>query len=155
MRRKRVFFGLAALGVLITSVLVVRAAWPVVGSPAQLLPFGIGSGIAYAQQELTREEDILPKEDIENILNREGTKGPGGTTTPSPPPRPPTPSPPRPGPTPGPSPAPDPGPPPIPGNQDGTLMKAGGSTYGPVPLMPNGDCPGEYPVKRNAGCYLR
>ncbi len=33
MRQKKVFIGLAAFGVLITSVLVVRAAWTV-GSPA-------------------------------------------------------------------------------------------------------------------------
>ncbi len=32
-------------------------------------------------------------------------------------------------------------------------MKAGGSAYGPVPLMPNGGCPREYPAKRDKGCY--
>ncbi len=151
MRQNRVFFGLAAIGVLVTSVLVVRVAWSVVGSPVDLLPFGIGSSMAYAQQGITNEEDILDEEDIQDILN-EVPKGPGGpTTTPGPPP-------PRPPPTPGPPPSPPrptpaPSPPPNPGNQDGTLMKAGGSTYGPVPLMPGGDCPKEYPAKRDKGCY--
>ncbi len=41
--------------------------------------------------------------------------------------------------------------------QDDTrrLLEAGGPTEGPVPAMPGGGCPEEYPVKRNAGCYLK
>jgi len=33
------------------------------------------------------------------------------------------------------------------------LMDAGGPTAGPVPLMPDGGCPQEYPVRRDDACY--
>jgi hypothetical protein len=33
------------------------------------------------------------------------------------------------------------------------LFNAGGPSNGPVPLMPNGDCPVEYPDKHNGLCY--
>jgi hypothetical protein len=33
------------------------------------------------------------------------------------------------------------------------LFEAGGPRIGPVPLMPGGECPGEYPVKRGGACY--
>jgi hypothetical protein len=33
------------------------------------------------------------------------------------------------------------------------LFKAGGPTSGPVPLMPDGSCPAEYPVRQNGACY--
>jgi hypothetical protein len=33
------------------------------------------------------------------------------------------------------------------------LMEAGGPTVGPVPLMPGGGCPQEYPVRRHGACY--
>jgi hypothetical protein len=35
------------------------------------------------------------------------------------------------------------------------LVEAGGPTAGPVPLMPRGGCPDEYPVRRHGVCYLR
>jgi hypothetical protein len=41
-------------------------------------------------------------------------------------------------------------------NQDtgnGDLFNAGGPGSGPVPLMPDGSCPAEYPVKSNGACY--
>ena len=71
----------------------------------------------------------------------------GGTTTPSPSPAPKTPSPaPK---TPSPTPkTPTPAP-----KDSGTLMNAGGLTTGPVPMMPNGSCPRELPVKRDGACY--
>jgi hypothetical protein len=37
----------------------------------------------------------------------------------------------------------------------GQLMDAGGSSSGPVPLMPDGGCPAEFPVKQGEACYLR
>jgi hypothetical protein len=37
--------------------------------------------------------------------------------------------------------------------RDETLMDAGGPENGPVPLMPNGECPKEFPVKRGAACH--
>src|ERR671916_748976 len=84
----------------------------------------------------------------------------GSTTTPSPSPSPtpnpapsPSPSPPL-RPTPAPTPRPTPPPQPLRSNDDrGTLMNAGGTTNGPVPLMPDGSCPPEYPVKQAAACY--
>jgi hypothetical protein len=33
------------------------------------------------------------------------------------------------------------------------LMNAGGPANGPVPLMPDGSCPVEYPVKQDGACY--
>jgi hypothetical protein len=35
----------------------------------------------------------------------------------------------------------------------GDLFNAGGPTNGPVPLMPDGGCPEEFPVKHNGLCY--
>jgi hypothetical protein len=36
---------------------------------------------------------------------------------------------------------------------DRDLFNAGGPKSGPVPLMPDGSCPVEYPVKSNGACY--
>ncbi len=87
--------------------------------------------------------------------------GSGGTTTGAPktqappPPAPKTPSPPAPKTT---SPAPKTPSPaaktPTPAPDDlGTLMNAGGPTTGPVPMMPNGSCPREFPTVRDGACY--
>lgn len=35
----------------------------------------------------------------------------------------------------------------------GSLLDAGGPKEGPVPLMPDGSCPREYPVKEEGSCY--
>jgi hypothetical protein len=51
MREKKVFTGLAVSGVLLTSVLVVRVAWSL-GSPADLLPFGIEHRAPFAPSEI-------------------------------------------------------------------------------------------------------
>lgn len=42
---------------------------------------------------------------------------------------------------------------PAPTRERGPLMDAGGPTAGPVPLMPGGGCPEEYPVRRHGACY--
>ena len=34
-----------------------------------------------------------------------------------------------------------------------TLLNAGGPTNGPVPVMADGDCPVEFPIKRNGRCF--
>lgn len=34
-----------------------------------------------------------------------------------------------------------------------TLLEAGGPSAGPMPLMPGGNCPAEYPVRRGNVCY--
>ena len=39
------------------------------------------------------------------------------------------------------------------GEADRDLLEAGGLTDGPVPIMPGGDCPEEYPLKRGDACY--
>lgn len=36
----------------------------------------------------------------------------------------------------------------------GTLMDAGGPSEEPVPTVPNGGCPEEYPVEEDGGCYV-
>jgi hypothetical protein len=38
-------------------------------------------------------------------------------------------------------------------NDSGTLLNAGGPTAGPLPTMPDGSCPSQYPDKRPDGCY--
>ena len=38
---------------------------------------------------------------------------------------------------------------------NGNLLEAGGPTSGPVPLMPNGSCPREFPTKREGLCSPR
>ncbi len=35
------------------------------------------------------------------------------------------------------------------------LMDAGGPADGPVPLMPGGSCPAEFPLERSGACYVR
>jgi hypothetical protein len=36
-----------------------------------------------------------------------------------------------------------------------TMMNSGGPERGPVPLMPGGSCPAEFPVERSVACYSR
>jgi hypothetical protein len=45
--------------------------------------------------------------------------------------------------------SPRPGPPP----ESRNLFASGGPTNGPVPLMANGECPAEFPAKRNGLCH--
>jgi hypothetical protein len=83
--------------------------------------------------------------------------GPCASSDPAPAPTPPPP-PPTPNPASGPhAPAPDPTPPaltpPPPAPGGGQLMKAGGSSAGPVPPMPGDVCPKEFPKKRGGVCY--
>jgi hypothetical protein len=40
-------------------------------------------------------------------------------------------------------------------NRYGNLLEAGGPSSGPVPLMPDGGCPREFPTMRDGACYLR
>lgn len=68
---------------------------------------------------------------------------------PSPPPQPTPQPPPQPAPQPSPSPRPNPPPTPAPAPP----FKAGGTQSGPVPLMPNGSCPKEFPVEKSKACY--
>ena len=37
--------------------------------------------------------------------------------------------------------------------QDGPLLNAGGPADGPIPLMPTGGCPAEFPVEKDGACY--
>lgn len=63
------------------------------------------------------------------------------STPPGAPKAPPTPPPPNP-------------PPPPPGPNPGSLMEAGGPSDGPLPKMPGGGCPKEFPVEKSDGCYV-
>ena len=38
---------------------------------------------------------------------------------------------------------------------NGNLLEAGGPTSGPLPLMPDGGCPLEFPTMRDGACYPR
>jgi hypothetical protein len=40
-----------------------------------------------------------------------------------------------------------------PDQQPVDLFNAGGPTHGPVPLMPDGSCPAEFPAKQDGACY--
>ena len=40
-------------------------------------------------------------------------------------------------------------------NGNGNLLEAGGPTSGPVPLMPDGGCPREFPTRQEGLCYPR
>ncbi len=82
----------------------------------------------------------------------------GGTTSPNPSPSPAPKTPATPPKTSSPAPkTPSPAPKtPTPAPKDsGTLMNAGGPTTGPVPMMPNGSCPREFPTVRDGACYSR
>jgi hypothetical protein len=35
------------------------------------------------------------------------------------------------------------------------MLNSGGPPDGPVPLMPGGECPSEYPVRKDGACYAR
>jgi hypothetical protein len=40
-------------------------------------------------------------------------------------------------------------------NRYGNLLEAGGPTSGPLPLLPDGGCPREFPTMRDGACYPR
>jgi micrococcal nuclease len=88
--------------------------------------------------EVTTPEVTTPEPTIPEPTTLEPTK-PEPTT--------PEPTPPRPIPEPS-TPAPPPPPPP-----ERIMLESGGPTNGPVPLMPDGGCPVEYPVERGDLCY--
>ncbi len=94
------------------------------------------------------EEDLNPV--TAAIDGPEATSEAQPKTTPPSPASPPTPPPPTPMPPPQ-LPAPSPSPPP--GPNPGTLMNAGGPTTGPVPRMPDGRCPKEFPQEWSGACY--
>ncbi len=48
---------------------------------------------------------------------------------------------------------PKPTPPKPPEPQGGRLLEAGGPADGPVPTMPDGGCPAEFPTKQGSACY--
>lgn len=104
------------------------AAWMVAERKGWDLP-GFG-GTAYAQ----------PKND-QDMLDEPGQPKSGSTTGPR--------TTPTPGPAPPPPPRPNPPPPPPPAPP----FNAGGPKVGPVPPMPDGSCPKEYPDQRGGACY--
>lgn len=79
----------------------------------------------------------------------------GGSTTAAPKSSPPSPKTPPPAPkTPPAAPkTPPPPPEPQPDRDEGELMRAGGPSEGPVPAMPGGGCPEEFPVKKAGTCH--
>jgi hypothetical protein len=91
--------------------------------------YGVGGSGVQAQERPARTQYSPPT----------ATK----TNTPATPPKttPPAPKTPPPSPSPGPS--------------DGTLMNAGGPTAGPMPKMPDGSCPPEFPAVQDDACYAQ
>lgn len=57
------------------------------------------------------------------------------------------------GPGPDPTPSPPPGPPSAQTVNRGPILKSGGPKKGPVPPMPGGYCPKEFPVSSDGACY--
>ena len=39
------------------------------------------------------------------------------------------------------------------GQNNSSLLEAGGSKDGPMPLMPGGGCPAEFPIQKDAACH--
>ena len=78
---------------------------------------------------------------VDNCAGAAGSIAGSATATAGPSP---TPEPTRPEPAPSPSATPQPNP---------DLLDAGGPENGPVPLMPHGGCPAEFPVARDNLCY--
>src|SRR5215212_5167482 len=107
-------------------------AWVVADHNNWSLP--VLGGTAYAQPDNERTSGPGPPP---------GQSKTGPTTTPIPSPPRPTPPPPTPSPSPTPTPPPPPAPP----------FNAGGPKAGPVPPMPDGSCPKEYPDQRGNACY--
>jgi len=102
------------------------------------------------EQELTRGRDIPANQDVvEAPCTTPEATTPEATTPEATTPEAttPQPTPPRPIQEPTTS-APPPPPPP-----ERTVLDSGGPENGPVPLMPDGGCPVEYPIQRGALCY--
>ena len=130
------------------------------------VPAGVGVSIS---EEGPFEENILIREagtynlEIQTFSNVEytvtalecGSSPAGGpadtkgetTQKSSTPPAPKTPA------TPPKTPSPAPKTPALAPKDSGTLMNAGGPTTGPMPLMPDGSCPGEFPTMEDGACY--
>ena len=149
-------------------VLAAIVAWAVWGNMPTVAAQDLNCSVFDTQQEAQDELESNPSDpnnlDNDNdgtaceSLPRDGGGGGGPRSAPSPSPQP-SPSPLAPSKTPAtppktPPPAPK-TPPPAPKAQpdSGTLMKAGGSSTGPAPLMPNGSCPQEFPNVRDGACY--
>ena len=97
---------------------------------------------AYAQDE----DEPIDEEDPDEPGSPPGQpKSPGERTSPG--------EQPKSNPTPPPPPPPRPTPPPPPPPPQGELFKAGGSSDGPVPQLPGGGCPKEYPEQRGDACF--
>jgi micrococcal nuclease len=98
--------------------------------------------------EATTPEVTTPEATTPEVTTPEPTTLEPTTPEPTTPePTTPEPTPPRPIPEPT-TPAPPPPPPP-----ERTVLDAGGPENGPVPLMPDGGCPVEYPTQRGDLCY--
>jgi hypothetical protein len=113
---------------------------------------GIAANVAAQGDEEVLDEEVTNEGGLDENISEEGTiREPTNSPTPPPPSPSPPPTPPRP--TPQPPPPPPPTPIPSPPIDEGELMEAGGPGEGPVPLMPGGACPGEFPTKRGGACY--
>ena len=97
-------------------------------------------GTAFAQPN---DEGDQPDQPDQGPGTTPGQTGPGPTTTPGPNP------PPRPDPPPAPNPPPRPNPPP----QPPPILNSGGPSDGPLPPMPGGGCPPEFPVQSGGSCF--
>jgi|SRR5215211_2361983 len=164
---RRMALRLLVVGFVLTSGFTLWLAWEQQANPTTP---------AYAQTDRYDCEDLTYQEDAQAIYNQDPSdpngldenddgvaceslppRPDGGTTTPTTttttpttttaPPTTPAPSTTSPPPTvtPLPSPTPDPDP--------RRTFNSGGPVRGPVPLMPGGGCPEEYPVERSDACY--
>ena len=136
------FRTILALVALLIAVELVVTVWVVAGndwSPPDLV------GSAHAQID---EPPKGPDNDNKGDKGKAPGQQKGGATNPEP--RPPNPEPRPPNPEPRPEPSP---PPPPPERDEPPILNAGGPSEGPVPMMPDGGCPKEFPVQRGGACF--
>jgi hypothetical protein len=114
---------------LIVTPLVLWVAWPLTNPESSVLTNPAGAQETTAGQVTTAEQTLQ-----ETTATATASPSPETTSTASPSPSTASPS---------------------PNQRRGSLMDAGGPSAGPVPLMPGGGCPEEYPVRRQEACYPR
>lgn len=122
-----------ALGALLALVVAGALVWLLVS---------VGTG-AREKETANLKQDEPVRESPASKRSPRGDRTGAGTTVPTPQPSLQPPPPPRPQPVP----QPPPPPPSVP------LFKTAGPEDGPVPLMPDGECPKEFPAKRGGACY--
>jgi hypothetical protein len=133
--------------------LALRVAWESLDDPSAAEAQSPAEGDLYNCPDLTHakaqrilEQDPSDPYDLDRDGDGQACEDPGGGT--SPPPTTPPSTPPSAPPS-----APPSTPPSTPPSPHPHILNSGGPEYGPVPLMPDGGSPVEYPTQRGDLCY--